>query len=884
MMLSHIVMPTILLAAFIIAFVACDSAPPTPAPVSTPTLTPTPASVPTPTPTPAFTPTLTPTPASVPTSIPTSASTPTPASVPTPTPTLTPNPTSVPMPTPTPTPGPSYLTEEIPPCTPVPGSSVDPCEPGAEGTLITESKGLIIFEPALLVEDLMSGLGTKLYVTHIVLRGTYLPGTVRCTSGHRNRYPSYVGDDWDVLFIYCFADVRVNSYLLGAGPPTLTVIVASILYGREGADDDDYGVEQLETRRSIYESVLVDGGRLKSDRPLRRGIGGREVVLFIGPSTSLAVEAWRVMETWDVERREDDRVVALHPRREWFNREEQSYAEMELPALRQAVTTAHQERVAAHGGHTTADPNFPMFVTDANRLRQFFSDPKVGGYDPGAPTPAPPPPPYPPTSVRTPTPTPASVPTPTPTQVPTPTLTPTPASVPMPTPTPAPGFSYLTEEIPPCTPAPGSSVDPCEPGAEGTLITESDGLILIVPPLLVEDLLNGPVDLYTTHVVLRGTYLPGTVRCTSGHRNRYPSYVGHNLDALSIYCFADVRVNAYLLGIGPSTLTVIVAWSAYAIGSDDDDYGLKRLGSRRSAYERALAEGGRFEYDRPLHRGHVLPGGPVAIGPSGGIQGREVVLFLGPSTSLSVEAWEVFETWDVVRREDGRVVAMHPYRRWFNREEYRSELEMELRTLTQAVTTAHQERVAAHGGHTTADPNFPMFVTDANRLRQFFSDPKVGGYDPGAPTPAPPPPPCGLAVPDQTDNLGLMRDCMTLLAAKDMLRGTSDLDWSVETTVGDWEGITTGDTLSRVTKLLLPSKSLTGSIPPGLGDLSGLAHLDLSSNSLTGEIPAELGWLSNLESLLLSGNQLTGCIPSALEDVLANDLDTLGLPYCTPEG
>ena len=125
---------------------------------------------------------------------------------------------------------------------------------------------------------------------------------------------------------------------------------------------------------------------------------------------------------------------------------------------------------------------------------------------------------------------------------------------------------------------------------------------------------------------------------------------------------------------------------------------------------------------------------------------------------------------------------------------------------------------------------------------------------------------------------------MALLAAKDTLRGTGDLDWSVDTSIGGWEGITTGDTPSRVTKLLLPSKSLTGSIPPGLGDLSGLAHLDLSSNSLTGEIPAELGWLSNLESLLLSGNQLTGCIPSALEDVLANDLDTLGLPYCTPEG
>ena len=381
MMLSHIVMPTILLAAFIIAFVACDSAPPTPAPVSTPTLTPTPASVPTPTSTTASTPIITPTPASVPTPTPTPASTPT----------LTPTPASAPMPTPAP--GPSYLTEEIPPCTPVPGSSVDPCEPGAKGTLIAKSDGLIIFEPALLVEDLISDLGTKLYVTHIVLRGTYLPGTVRCTSGHRLRDPSYVSSGYlqRALSIYCFADVRVNAYLLGAGPSTLTVILVSSLYTYGGNDDDDYGLEQLESRRSAYERALTEGGRFEYDRPLRRGdlppggpvvtgppggIEGREVVLFIGPSTSLSVEAWEVMETWDVERREDDRVVALHPRREWFNREEQSYAEMELPALRQAVTTAHQERVAANGGRTTADPSFPMFVTDANRPAPVLLRPK----------------------------------------------------------------------------------------------------------------------------------------------------------------------------------------------------------------------------------------------------------------------------------------------------------------------------------------------------------------------------------------------------------------------------------------------------------------------------------------------------------------------------
>ena len=82
-----------------------------------------------------------------------------------------------------------------------------------------------------------------------------------------------------------------------------------------------------------------------------------------------------------------------------------------------------------------------------------------------------------------------------------------------------------------------------------------------------------------------------------------------------------------------------------------------------------------------------------------------------------------------------------------------------------------------------------MLVTDVNQLRQYFSDPKVGAYAPGAPTPEQPPPPCGLAVPNQADNPGLMRDCITLLAAKDTLRGTATLDWTVTSTISTWEGI-----------------------------------------------------------------------------------------------
>ena len=326
---------------------------------------------------------------------------------------------------------------------------------------------------------------------------------------------------------------------------------------------------------------------------------------------------------------------------------------------------------------------------------------------------------------------------------PTPEPLPTPAPVPTQTATPGAAPTYLTQEIPPCTPAPGSSVDPCEPGAKGTLITESGSLSIMAPPLLVEDLVSFPVSVHTTHIALRGTYLPSTVRCTSGHQLRGPLYVGRGQASygLFIYCFADVRVNAYLLGTGPSTLTVVVEKSLYTRRGiyDDDDYGLEQLEGRRLAYERALAEGGRFEYDGSPRRGNPRAK-LVVTGPPGGIGGREVVLFIGPSIRTSVEAWEVFWTWDVERRDDGTVVALHPYREWFTRPFEQSYAEIELPALTQAVTAAHQARVAANGGRIGEDTGLPMLVTDANRLRQYFSDPKVGGYAPGVPTPEQPPP------------------------------------------------------------------------------------------------------------------------------------------------
>ena len=122
----------------------------------------------------------------------------------------------------------------------------------------------------------------------------------------------------------------------------------------------------------------------------------------------------------------------------------------------------------------------------------------------------------------------------------------------------------------------------------------------------------------------------------------------------------------------------------------------------------------------------------------------------------------------------------------------------------------------------------------------------------------------GRAVPDAADNPGLVSDCEALLVARDPLRGSARLNWSADTPLADWDGLTIGRTPKRVTGLRLNDKRLTGKIPTELGNLDNLQLLYLSGNELSGELPPELGSLSSLKWLHLHENQLSGEIPVEL--------------------
>ncbi len=464
---------------------------------------------------------------------------------------------------------------------------------------------------------------------------------------------------------------------------------------------------------------------------------------------------------------------------------------------------------------------------------------------------------------------------------PTPTLAPTPS----PTPTLSPYTGYLIHEVPPCTPVPGSDVDPCEPGTSllGSVATQPGGSSTDVGASIV--LTPGGLDAryqlalgntLIAHLVVRATYLPGSIRCKATDGLRPPPQWRTALplnDIGTIKCYTNVRTNEYIMGSGPSVLTVVAFREVY---------GHNYHGSLEPDKENETEQ----EYIERLRLFHEQRLG----GGADNIEGREAMLFLGPSNDIGVEAWQVMHQWRLEQQDDDAVVAVHPGRDDWRRfspdeyQQYRSQLEMELPAFKQSMIDAHQARVAANGGRTRPDPTFPMLVSDANQLRQYYTE--VGAYDDPDDPPAQPPsvPACasGTAVTSPSTNRGLVYDCEALLAGKDELRGMAALNWSVDTVITSWDGVTTSGTPSRVTEVELSDESLSGSIPPELGTLFELTTLDLSTNSLTGEIPTELGWLSNLEELRLSGNQLTGCVPVVLKDVATNDLNLLNLLYCAP--
>ncbi|XP_059436695.1 probable LRR receptor-like serine/threonine-protein kinase At3g47570 [Corylus avellana] len=125
-------------------------------------------------------------------------------------------------------------------------------------------------------------------------------------------------------------------------------------------------------------------------------------------------------------------------------------------------------------------------------------------------------------------------------------------------------------------------------------------------------------------------------------------------------------------------------------------------------------------------------------------------------------------------------------------------------------------------------------------------------------------------------------------------------NWSINTSVCNWIGITCGSKHHRVTALNLSYMGLAGTIPPLMGNLSFLVKLSVTNNSfhgsipnelarlyrlklldfgfndINGEIPSWMGSLSKLQYLFLHGNGFNGTIPPSLSNISSLEIIDLG--------
>ena len=270
----------------------------------------------------------------------------------------------------------TYLENVIPPCTATVGSELEPCVPGVPPILEPASSAGSL--PGWLYFGIPSFTGMLLgefdeyhptWAPHIVIRGTVVPDTNRCGLYSKEFFDYFRDsvdvDSYDSFYLnsstyFCFVEVRVNEYIVGDGPPELTVIMyryfLDILYPEELPSSEELYTDSSNTI-SRYE--------------------GKEMIMFLGPIDTQAVEAWDILTYkrgwWFVQRKngEPPRAVAWSIDRATTD-ELRSQLDLPLDELVRQIKEAAEERLVLTGGRIGVDPSLPMLVTDANKLQDFY--------------------------------------------------------------------------------------------------------------------------------------------------------------------------------------------------------------------------------------------------------------------------------------------------------------------------------------------------------------------------------------------------------------------------------------------------------------------------------------------------------------------------------
>lgn len=261
----------------------------------------------------------------------------------------------------------SYLDRIIPPCT-VQFGNQDPCsdKPLARVEMLSvnaappylPTANEITFEQLLIRE----GYDAR-YTPHIVVRGVVVPDTTRCAA-YLFISAKYMRKDINGLYhYYCFVDLAISEYMVGSGPPILTVSIH-----RENL----WGID-VNNLESIKEATQhLDDPRARTANAFE----GRELVLFLDLPFTLAVESWNAggfFIVWSVQRNRSNEIRAVAADIRYARTDEQR-ARLNIPlaVLTRKVKEADVKRMTITEGRIGIDKDLPMLVTDANFLQDFY--------------------------------------------------------------------------------------------------------------------------------------------------------------------------------------------------------------------------------------------------------------------------------------------------------------------------------------------------------------------------------------------------------------------------------------------------------------------------------------------------------------------------------
>ena len=109
---------------------------------------------------------------------------------------------------------------------------------------------------------------------------------------------------------------------------------------------------------------------------------------------------------------------------------------------------------------------------------------------------------------------------------------------------------------------------------------------------------------------------------------------------------------------------------------------------------------------------------------------------------------------------------------------------------------------------------------------------------------------------------------MYLSSLRGLSLGHNFLSGSIPSYFGLFTNIGTGEASRAIDGLLdVGGNSLTGTLPPELGNLQSMNRFSADSNSLKGSIPDSYGDMLGLTGLYLNSNRLTGTIPMSMSQL-----------------